>query len=179
MSHDARRGGEGVCQEAGSGRWRSAGLLEGVLTAARGEVTEDLIDQGRVGDERHDGHLDAALRAKQRVDFQDWAEQPCPGGAAAVLLGRKGLLVVVVGRFVAGRVAGAESACGAGARGVGAVVAHEVLAAVGDLAGDGVDPLQGIENQVGRAALRVRRRGDPDSAFLVDVDCVDADRLLW
>jgi len=51
-----------------------------------------------------------------------------------------------------------------------------VLAAVGDLRGDGVDPLEGIENELGRAASRIGRRGDPDSTFVVDPDRVDADR---
>jgi hypothetical protein len=57
-----------------------------------------------------------------------------------------------------------------------AAIAHDVAAAVGDLGGDGVDPLERIENQLGGAASRIGRRGDPDTAFVVDLDGVDADR---
>ena len=133
-----------------------------------------MIDDGRVGDHRDDDHFDAAFGAEQGIDFQDPPEQSCPGGAAAFLLGREGLSRILLGALVAGRAADTESPCTAAARGVGAIVAYEVLAAIGDLAGDGVDPLQGVEGELACTALRVRRRGDPDTALVVDLDGVDA-----
>ena len=104
-----------------SGRRRGAGF-EGIAPATRGEVAQDMIHDGRVSDHRDDGHLDAAAGTQKRVHFQDPPQQPRPGGAAAFSLGGKGLLVVVLGRFVLGRSAGAESSRSPRAGGVSAVV---------------------------------------------------------
>ena len=149
----------------GSAASSPAGEREGAVDpracSRHGEALE--LDRG-------DGHFDAAFGAEQGIDFQDSPQQSGPGGAAAFVLGRQDLWRILLGALVPGRAAGTESPCGAGALGVSAIVAYDVLAAVGDLAGDGVDPLGWVESELGRAASRVRRRGDPDSALVGDLD---------
>jgi hypothetical protein len=129
-----------------------------IVAAAFFDVAQDRVDDHRVGDHRHDLHLHLALRTQQRIDFEDLAQQarPAPAALACKLRFAIGLGVGLrppgpptVRLFRGGTIHVAHSV------GIGPVVAHEVLARIGDLLGQAVDQLERVEGQLRRAGRRV------------------------
>ena len=85
-------GGPVARGQAASGCRRGPGL-EGVVAVSAFAVVEDAVDDDGIGDHRDDAQLDATLRAEERVDFQDPAQEagptpsPGPGEVVAVIVG--------------------------------------------------------------------------------------------
>ena len=111
---------------------------------------------------------------EERLDFEQLAKEAGPGGAAGL---REVRFAFVLGGGVGerggGGGAGVDSA--PGAAGVPAVVAGEVLAAVGDLIGDGVDPVEDVEGAGGGAGPRVGGGGNGDLVLGELLQGVEAD----
>jgi len=117
-------------------------------------VAQDAVDDARICNKGDDAHARAA-GAEQRVDFEDFSEQTRPG--AACFPGEVG--IVLLGAYVCRR-SGAVAMGGgngdSGPVGIGAVKALAMSSRIGDVGGDAVNPLQGIERKPSGAGARIR-----------------------
>ena len=116
------------------------------------EVEQDTVDDFRLGDEGDDTQ-GAATWAQERVELEYLSEQAGPGSSVCLL------------RWpIEGLVSRVVLACWPWGRpmtaGVGAKVTYGILPGVGNLCGDGVNPLQDVEPSLYVTVARVGWRGD-------------------
>jgi len=102
-------------------------------------VKQDVLDDARVCNKGDDAHACAAS-SEQRVYFEDFSEQAHPG--AACFPGE--VEIVLLGAYVCRR-SGAVADGDPGPVGIGAVKALAMSSRIGDVGGDAVNPLQGID----------------------------------
>jgi hypothetical protein len=101
------------------------------------------VDDRRLGDHGEDFHLSAAFRAKQWIHLEDFSDETGPGGPSGpggswVRLWLRRWGVGGVGRGVF------EESFSDSIR-IGAVEPGQVLAAVGDLLAEGMNPIERVE----------------------------------
>jgi len=124
------------------------------LAALAFAVAQDAAGDARIYNKGDDAHARAAS-AEQRVDFEDFSEQARPG--AACFPGEVG--IVLLGAYVCRRSGAVAIGVGngdPGPVGIGAVKALAMSSRIGDVGGDAVNPLGGIERKPSGAGARVR-----------------------
>ena len=145
-------------------RWRAR--LERVPGAARLtlQVSENLIDGSGIGDDGDNLHLCPADTEK-RIHLENLLDEAGPGcpaslnelrggmGRCARACRRRGLLLA----------RGFRRTCAVGER---SVIPHAMPAALRDVGRDGVDPVQRIEEAVGRAGAGIGTCRNLDRSFM-------------
>ena len=119
-------------------------------------MTQDAVDNARVGNKGDDAHAGAAGGASQGVRLEDFPDQTSPG--AARLPEQVGIVALSGGNAGGGIVGLRRGAHYSAPVGVCAVKSLAVASRVGNMRGDPVDPFQGIEHDAGSASARVRGR---------------------
>jgi hypothetical protein len=154
---------------------RGCTRLERVLRAARLtlQMSENPVDHSRISDERDDLHL-SPTGAEEWVHFENLLNQASPRCPASLneLRGRldrcarvgrrRGLLLTDFRRL-----------CAVGNR---PIVPHAMAAAIRDVGGDGVDPVEGIEETKGRAGAGIGRCGDLEHSVVSSADTIGVKR---
>ena len=132
----------GLVEEAA--RWRGSSSGGFVLGGLFLEMTDDLVDDRGLNDDRNDFHYFAAFGTQEWVSLEDHSDQACPGSSAR--RGGCGGSICVMFRA---RVRGLRQiflkqslTCSIG---VGPIKPCEVLAMVWDLLTNGMNPIEDIE----------------------------------
>ena len=155
-------------------RWRAR--PERVPGAARLtlQVSENPIDDSGIGDDGDNLHLCAADTEK-RIHLENLLDEAGPGcpaslnelrggmGRCARACRRRGLLLA----------RGFRRTCAVGER---SVIPHAMPTAIGDVGGDGVDPVERIEEANGRTGAGIGRCGDLKHAVVGPSDAIGCKR---
>ncbi len=100
------------------------------------QMAEDAVDDVVFEDEREDGHVGAAARTSERIDFEDALQELGPAASSSLDLWTAGGVCLRVARAESHAGVGEDalsSPRGTASDGVGAVVAHVDVVLVGDV----------------------------------------------